>query len=170
MSTKDWDSELKKIDRMLEGASDEALLPAKSAKTPQARAEAVAIQKNTSTLGVMARLVLAVALGAGMLFWPYDAKCGFGLAGYLAATGVVVAGGVWSSIWTWRHRSSRGHILSLLLILWGGLLGAIEILPRVGYAKPDKLRPGWSCPAPTAPAPTTTAPTSTTPAPTPAPK
>ena len=154
MSTKDWDSELKKIDRMLEGASDEALLPAKSAKTPQARAEAVAKQQSTSTLGVMLRLVLATALGVGMIFWPYDAKCGIGLAGYLAATGVVTAAGVWSSIWTWRHRSSRGHILSLLLVLWGGLLAAIEILPRSGYAKPDPNRPGWSCPATPTPAPT----------------
>ena len=153
MSGKDWDSELKKIDRMLEGASDEALLPAKNAPTPAARAEAVAKQKSTSTLGVMARLVLAVALGVGMLFWPYDARCGLGLAGYLAATGVVVGAGVWSSIWTWRHHSSRGHVLSLLLILWGGVLGAIEILPRVGYAKPDVARPGWSCPAPTAQTP-----------------
>jgi hypothetical protein len=154
MSTKDWDSELKKIDRMLEGASDEALLPTKSAKTPQARAEVVEKQRTTSTLGVMARLVLATALGVGMLFWPYDAKCGFGLAGYLGAVGVVIGAGVWSSVWTWRHRSSRGHILSLLLILWGGVLGAIEILPRSGYAKPDPARPGWSCPAPRAPAPT----------------
>ena len=158
MSTKDWDSELKKIDRMLEGASDEALLPAKSAKTPQARAEAVEKQRTTSTLAVMARLVLASALGVGMLFWPYDAKCGAGLAGYLAATIVLVAAGVWSSIWTWRHRSSRGHILSLLLVLWGGVLAAIEILPRSGYAKQDPNRPGWSCPAPTPPAPASTTP------------
>ena len=107
MSSKNWDSELKKIDRMLEGASDEALLPTTSAKTPQARAEMVEKQRTTSTLGVMARLLLASALGVGMLFWPYDAKCGVGLAGYLAATGVVAAAGVWSSIWTWRHRSSR---------------------------------------------------------------
>lgn len=156
MTGKDWDSELKKIDRMLEGASDEALLPAKSAATPQARAEAVAKQKGTSTLGVMARLVLAVALGVGMLFWPYDSRCGLGLAGYLAATGVVIGAGVWTSIWTWRHRSSRGHVLSLLLVLWGGILAAIEILPRSGYAKPDPVRAGWSCPAPTPPAPTAT--------------
>src|SRR5688500_4133071 len=151
MSTKDWDSELKKIDRMLEGASDEALLPAKTAPTPAAKAEAVAKQAGTSTLGVMARLVLAVALGVGMLFWPYDARCGVGLAGYLAAVGVVMGAGVWTSIWTWRHRSSRGHVLSLLLILWGGILGAIEILPRSGYSKPDPARAGWSCPAPSAP-------------------
>jgi len=162
MSSKNWDSELKKIDRMLEGASDEALLPAKTAKTPQARAEMVEKQRTTSTLGVMARLVLATALGIGMLFWPYDAKCGVGLLGYLAATGVLTAAGVWSSIWTWRHRSSRGHILSLLLILWGGVLAAIEILPRSGYAKPDPNRSGWSCPAPTTPS---SAPPPTTPPP-----
>jgi hypothetical protein len=154
MKTNDWDSELKKIDRMLEGASDEALLPAKGAKTPQARAEAVAKQQGTSTLGVMARLLLATALGVGMFFWPYDARCGAGLAGYLAATTAVMAAGVWSAIWTWRHRSSRGHVLSLLLILWGGVLAAIEVLPRVGYAKPDAARPGWSCPATPTPPPT----------------
>jgi hypothetical protein len=171
MSTKDWESELKKIDRMMEGASDEALLPAKSAKTPQARAEMVERQRTTSTFGVMLRLVLATALGVGMLFWPYDARCGAGLAGYLAATGAVMAAGVWSSIWTWRHRSSRGHILSLLLVLWGGVLAGIEILPRVGYAKPDAARPGWSCPAPTPPTPTPpTTPNPTNPTPTPAPK
>ncbi len=146
MSEKDWDSELKKIDRMLEGASDEALLPAKTAPTPQAKAEAVAKQKGTSTLGVMARLVLAVSLGVGMLFWPYEARCGLALAAYLASVGVLVGAGVWTSIWTWRHRSSRAHVLSLLLILWGGVLAAIEILPRAGYAKPDPVRMTWACP------------------------
>ena len=143
--SKDWDTEMKKIDRMLEGASDEALLPAKGAKSPQARVEAVEKQRTTSTLGVMARLVLAVGLGVGMVFWPYDARCGLALAGYLAAVGVVIAAGVWTSIWTWRHRSSRGHVLSLLLILWGGVLGAIEILPRIGYTRPDANRATWLC-------------------------
>ena len=146
MTGRDWDSELKKIDRMLEGASDEALLPAKAAPTPQARAEAVAKQKATSSVGVMARLVLAVTLGVAMLFWPYEARCGAGLAAYLGAVGAVIGAGVWTGIWTWRHRSSRGHILSLLLILWGAVLGAIEVLPRVGYAKPTPDHPAvWAC-------------------------
>ena len=146
MSNRDWDAELKKIDRMMGGVSDEALLPAKTEPTPQPRTEAVAKQKGTSTVGVMARLVLAVTLGVAMLFWPYEARCGAGLAAYLGAVGVVIGAGVWSSIWTWRHRSSRGHILSLLLILWGGVLGAIEVLPRVGYAKPTPAHPAvWAC-------------------------
>ena len=110
------------------------------------KAEAVEQQRTTSTFGVMARLTLAVALGVGMFFWPYAARCGPGLFAYLAAVGVVVGAGIWSSIWTWRHRSVRGHLLSLLIVLWGGVLGAQEILPRIGYAIPTEAHPAtWMC-------------------------
>lgn len=141
-----WDKELAKIDKQLESMSDEALLPAKPAAGPAARAESHAIQRETTTLGVMSRLLLATALGIGMIFWPYAARCGAGLLAYLAAVGVVMAAGTWSAVWTWRHRSSKGHILSLLLILWGGTLAAIEVLPRVGYAIPTEAHPAvWTC-------------------------
>jgi hypothetical protein len=151
MPERDWAKEMKKIDRQLESISDEALFPAKSgaAKGPKAaaaRAENLEKQRTTSTLGVFLRLLLSVALGVGIYFWPYDARCGFGLFGYLAAVGVVTASGIWSAVWTWRHRSARGHTLSLLLILWGATLGAMEILPRIGYAKTDALHPAtWTC-------------------------
>ena len=140
----DWDAELKKIDKQLESVSDEALLPAKSAPTPAAKTVAKEKQRTTSTLGVMLRLVLAVALGVGILFWPYDARCGLGLAGYLGAVVAVAGAGIWTSVWTWRHRAAKAHVLSLLLILWGGVLGAMEVLPRVGYAK-DAARVAWMC-------------------------
>ena len=141
-----WDEQLKKIDKQLESISDEALLPSKSAPTPQARVEAVAKQASTSTLGVALRLLLAVALGVGMYFWPYEARCGVGLFGYLGATGVVALSGVWTAMWTWRHRSAKGHILSLLLVVWGLTLAAVEVLPRVGYAKPTPDHPTvWMC-------------------------
>ena len=146
MATRDWNKELAKIDRQLESLSDEALLPAKTASTPMAKAEAVEKQRTTSTFGVMARLTLAVALGVGIYFWPYAARCGPGLFAYLAAVGVVMGAGIWTSIWTWRHRSARGHLLSLLVILWGGVLGAQEILPRLGYAIPTEAHPStWMC-------------------------
>jgi len=68
------------------------------------------------------------------------------LAGYLAAVGVVVAGGLWSSVWTWRHRAAKSHTVSLLVLTWGLVLGAIEVLPRIGYAKPDANHPAtWVC-------------------------
>ncbi len=151
MAEHDWAKEMAKIDRQLESISDEALFPTKTApgKGPKAaatRAENLEKQRTTSSLGVFLRLLLSVALGVGIYFWPYDARCGFGLFGYLAAIGVVTASGIWSAVWTWRHRSARGHTLSLLLILWGATLGAMEILPRIGYAKTDALHPAtWTC-------------------------
>lgn len=146
MSDRDWDKEMQKIDRQLESASDEALFPTKRAATPAARADAVAAQARTSSWGAIARLALVVVLGVAMLFWPYGARCGPGLAAYLAAVAVLVGGGVWSAVWTWRHRTARAHVLSLLLVLWGIVLGSIEILPRAGYAKPTEQHPAmWRC-------------------------
>ena len=149
MSERDWGKELAKIDRQLESISDKALLPAEPAATPAAKAKASADvevkRAATTTLGVMLRLVLATALGVGVLFWPYAARCGAGLAGYLAAVGVVAVAGGWSAVWSWRHRAGRAHLLSLLLVLWGLSLAAVEVLPRVGYAKADPARSVWVC-------------------------
>lgn len=148
MSDKNWDAELRKIDKQLESVSDEALFPTKSipAGATQQKQERVATQAATKTWGAMLRLALSVALGIGILFWPYANRCGFGLAAYLAAVTAVAAGGVWSSVWTWRHRTGAAHTLSLLLVLWGLVLAAIEVLPRVGYAKPTLEHPPiWTC-------------------------
>ena len=160
MADRDWEKELAKIDKQLGSLSDEELLapaapvkggapakalpPAKSGGNPPKVASGE--QTGTKAWAVYARLVLAVALGVGMIFWPYPARCGPGLAAFLAAVVVVITGGVWSAIWTWRHRASHAHILSLLLILWGLVLGSMEVLPRIGYATPNALHPAtWSC-------------------------
>jgi hypothetical protein len=146
----DWDAELKKIDRQLESMSDSALIPSPPATAPAAaRAEVAAERAGTRTWGAFLRLTLATALGVGILFWPYPKQCGSELAGYLAAVAAVTIGGLWSGVWTWRHRTARAHVLSLLLVVWGLLLGAMEVLPRIGYARLDPARPvGWSCRAP----------------------
>ena len=154
----DWDAELKKIDKQLESMSDSALIPAPAKNAPPAAKTQVAAERATTrTCGAFLRLALATALGVGILFWPYPNRCGIGLAGYLLAISAIVAGGLWSSVWTWRHRTARAHVLSLLLVVWGLVLGAIELLPRTGYARSDASRPSeWMCvsPAPTQPAPT----------------
>ncbi len=148
MTDRNWDDELKKIDKQMERVSDEAIFPTKQAGSPAAKAAVSAVQGSTTTFGVFARLTLTVALGVGMVFWPYSARCGLGLAAYLAAVGALVVSGVWSSIWTFRHRSAKAHTLSLLLVLWGLLLGAIDVLPRTGYAVPSVAHPaGWACTA-----------------------
>src|SRR5215212_6560580 len=137
----DWDAQLKKIDKQLESMSDSALIPAAPKNAPPAQKAAVAAERATTrTWGAFLRLALATALGVGILFWPYPAQCGVELGGYLVAVAAVTAGGLWSGVWTWRHRTARAHVLSLLLVVWGLVLGAIELLPRTGYAKPDPER------------------------------
>jgi len=144
---KNWDKELARIDKQLESMADEALLPSSAAATPEAKAQIKAQQGRTRTLGVFLRLALAVGLGIGILFWPYPHNCGLNLAGYLAAIAAVTGGGVWSAVWSWRHRAPRAHVLSLLITLWGLTLGASEVLPRTGYAKGDPTKPlTWLCP------------------------
>ena len=146
MTDRNWEAELKKVDRAMETVSDEAMFPSRTAKALAAKTAAVDAQRTTSTLGVFARLTLAVALGVAIAFWPYAARCGLGLAAYLGAVGMLIAAGVWSSIWTWRHRAAKGHALALLLVLWGLVLGAIDILPRTGYAVPTASHPTtWTC-------------------------
>lgn len=166
--SKDWDKELAKIDRQIASISDEKLLESKpptAALRPEGAgrgAPPVARQQASpaaaagvapvgagatrgALFGVGLRLALAVALGVAIVFWPYRAACGLDLLGYLGAVGTVILAGGWTAVWTWRHRSPRAHVASLLLVGWGLALAAAEILPRAGYAQPDPARIVWVC-------------------------
>jgi hypothetical protein len=146
MAGNDWDKEMKKIDKQLESISDDALISSSAAKAPAEKARVAEVQRTTTTFGVFARLVLAVILGLAMLFWPYSVRCGPGLFAYLFASSMVGVAGVWSAVWTWRHRASQAHVLSLLLVVWGLVLAGLEVLPRVGYAFPTVAHPAtWMC-------------------------
>jgi len=144
VTDRNWDRELAKIDKQLESVSDAQLFPEKKGASPSQKAQVVADREATASWPAIVRLVLSVALGIGMLFWPYANRCGVGLTGYLVAVTAVIVSGVWSSVWTWRHRTGRAHALSILLIVWGLILGAGEVLPRIGYAKQILT---WSCSA-----------------------
>jgi hypothetical protein len=139
---RDWDKELAKIDKQLESVSDAQLFPEKKGASPAQKQQVADTRAATPSWPAIIRLVLSVALGVGVLFWPYANRCGIGLAGYLFVVLAVAGSGVWSAVWTWRHRAARAHILSILLIAWGLMLGAQEILPRIGYAQ--KTLP-WNC-------------------------
>ena len=151
MSDRDWDAEMRKIDeQMTRSAKKPAPAPAPAGAAPVARASApaapIGMAPATSGFGVYARLTLAVAVGVGIIFWPYAARCGVPLMGYLGAVATVIISGFWSAVWTWRHRAARAHLLSLLVVVWGLVLAGIDILPRTGYAIPTEAHPaGWSC-------------------------
>lgn len=139
---RDWEKEMANIDKQLESVSDAQLFPEKKGASPAQKTQVAAERATTPSWPAILRLTLSVALGVGILFWPYANRCGVGLAGYLLVVIAVITSGVWSAVWTWRHRTGRAHLLSLLLIAWGLLLGAGEILPRVEYAR--QALP-WSC-------------------------
>jgi hypothetical protein len=143
---RDWDKELAKIDRQLEKVSDEAMFPTPKGATTVERKAVAETRRRTSTLGAMVRLLLAIALAVAVGFWPYPTPCGWMLAGYLAAVAAVIGAGGWSAVWTWRHRTGRAHLLSLLVVLWGLVLGAKEVLPRVPWPQ-GALTPArtWLC-------------------------
>jgi hypothetical protein len=153
----DWDKELAKIDKQLASMNDADLVtPAPqrgsvaAGKAPRASADAADVGSVPMSKGAVfalyLRVGLSVALAVGMLFWPYDAKCGPGLGLYLFAVLAVIVSGAWSAVWSWRHRAARLHTLSLLLLLWGLILGSLDVLPKVGYAKPTILHPAaWAC-------------------------
>jgi hypothetical protein len=139
---RDWDKEMAKIDKQLESVSDAALFPEKKDASPAQKAETAAARTTANSWPAIIRLALSVMLGVGILFWPYENRCGIGLAGYLFAVIAVAGGGFWSAVWTWRHRAGRAHALSILLLVWGLVLAGAEVLPRTGYAKQVL---SWSC-------------------------
>jgi hypothetical protein len=140
--SRDWDKELAKIDKQMESLADAQLFPQKPDARPSEIKRVEEQRAFTSSWPAILRLTLSVVLGVGILFWPYGTRCGFGLAGYLVAVTAVLGSGIWSALWTWRHRTGRAHTLSILLIVWGLVLGATEVLPRIGYAKQSLP---WSC-------------------------
>ncbi len=195
MSDRNWEAELAKIDKQLASVSDEQLMaerpapPAGKGGVARSPTDArMATQGQTTRSPVSAapsaaaggtwrswlKVSIAVAAAAGLMFWPWPARCGLPLMGFTAATGGVAVLGLWSAVATWRHRLGLAHVASILVTAWGLALGAREVLPRVGYAIPTIERPGqWSCeglpalptpPASTTPGPGTTSPDATPPA------
>lgn len=142
MSDKEWEKLMAKVDKQIESVSDAQMFPEKKGAAPAQKAATTAARDTTKSWPAIVRLALSAALGLGVLFWPYENRCGAGLAGYLAVVTAVSASGVWSAVWTWRHRTARAHALSLLLIVWGLVLASAEILPRTGYAKQNLP---WVC-------------------------
>jgi len=167
---RDWDKELAQIDKLIAsgGGSPGAgtQVPARApagggggGASPAARGGggggAVAAPPGVSrhaALFTWLRLLLGLAVGVGITQWPYARGCGVLLFGYLGAVAGVIVAGLWSAISSWRTRSALAHALSLGLVFWGAILGAREVLPRVGYARTSAT---WFCPAgrPAAPVP-----------------
>jgi len=137
----DWSTQLKKIERQFDGLPPEPSPAFKKMQSEEERRAKERAQQRTAMFGAGARLILVFALFAALWFWPYANACGVGLFSYLGVHAVIVAGGIWVAITTWRYRLPKMHILSLLIILVGLGLIASEVLPRTGYAAVDANHP-----------------------------
>jgi hypothetical protein len=159
---RDWDRELAAIDKVLEQQRSGApppptALPPGSVVRPPVATPAPAVGRR-SVARTWFWTVLALALGIGLAVWPYPKACGLQLFFYLGAVAVTVVAGVVGALASWSHHRGVAHLICLLVLLWAGVVGASEALPRGGYARETRL---WLCPAePAAPTPSTTAPPS----------
>lgn len=151
----DWSTQLKKIEREFEGLPPEPSPAYKKLQSEEERRAKERAAQRAALIGVFARLILVAAVGVALLFWPYEKSCGLGLSGFLGAEVVIIVGGVWIGVTTWRYRLPRMHVVSLAITLAGLILIASEVLPRVGYAAVDpRNAPSFSCagtPPPTNP-------------------
>lgn len=94
---------------------------------------------------------LALILALALPLWPNDKSCGIRLVFFLGAAGIALLMGVLGALSSWSYRRGLAHLLSLLAIVWAGIMAAREILPRAGYTKQELH---WTCPEePPAPAP-----------------
>jgi hypothetical protein len=168
MPDRDWEKELAEIDRRIN--TNPAPAPTGPAGAPAAPVAVPSAPRGTraaparvtagagptvvttprrtwkSVAGLAFRLLIAAALLACVVVWPYETRCGVGLGAYLAAIGVTALASLWTSIAAWRHRTASLHVLGLAMLLASGVFGAREVLPRVGYAIADPDHPTiWAC-------------------------
>jgi hypothetical protein len=134
---RDWDRELANIDRAI------AKQPEVPAGTPVPVAQPVSRRRFIALAWFWT--VLAIVLGIALLLWPYDKNCGIRLIFFLGAALLAIIMAVLGAFASWAHRQGVALLLSLLVIVWAGVMAAREILPRSGYAKEARE---WTCPAP----------------------
>ncbi|MEO8201105.1 MAG: hypothetical protein ABI679_11335 [Gemmatimonadota bacterium] len=140
---RDWDKELADIDKVIARAPAQGAAPVPAAATRGAPALAAPPRTRKVALATWLQVLLGGILAVGMTQWPYAHVCGMNLFLYVGAAGVVVLAGLWGAVSSWRRRMGLAHTVALIVSLWGMVLVAQEVLPRVGYAK-QALE--WTCP------------------------
>lgn len=112
------------------------------AHAPQSAAQRAARARRDELIGAWGRTLSSAALGVAVLWWPYARDCGWLLHAYLGVVAAVLVTGGWASFSAWRVRVAAAHVVALVVMFWGTVLAAEEILPRIGYAASSAI---WTC-------------------------
>ncbi len=134
---RNWDKELANIDKVI------GRQPAPAAAPPPGAGKAPTPGQRRFVALTWFWTGLAIVLAVALPLWPNDKSCGLRLVFYLGAAAIALLMGVLGALASWSYRRGLALVLSLLAILWAGVMGAREILPRVGYARQELH---WSCP------------------------
>lgn len=156
---RDWDKELAEIDKLMapqgaeprppalsraEGSGRGDLVPAASAKDP-ARSEdprrLTAVARPRSATVWLVTLLGPIG-AAGLLIWPYPKACGLSLGVYLVGLLAVWGASIWAMRTAWAAQRAVAMIIGVVTLVASLMLVALEVLPRVGYAR-DSLT--WTC-------------------------
>jgi hypothetical protein len=158
---RNWDKELADIDRVIgkqgtppPGGAPLALPPA---GTPSPTPRMPAVVEPATGRGSVAMtwfwVGLAVLLAAALPLWPYGKTCGLQLFFYLGAAALAFLAGATGAVHSWRTRRGLAHLIALIVVILAGVMGAREVLPRIGYAAQAET---WLCPSAPEPAPAAT--------------
>lgn len=136
---RDWDREMREVDKLLAKLpeADPTLgrgVPTVPVSPRPVAGGAPAPVSGRAWVTTWMRVGLGLALGMGMLAWPYGNSCGLKLVFYLIGATTVTVAGVWGALSSWRRRLGWAHALSIVLIIWGLALAGRQVLPRV-YGK-----------------------------------
>ncbi|HKW49086.1 MAG TPA: hypothetical protein VJN70_16660 [Gemmatimonadaceae bacterium] len=143
-----WAVELRKIEREFDGLPPEPTPTELRQKRDVERNERDRQDAASASFGVYFRLTLVFGLAVSLACWPYDVTCGAMLSGYLGAVIMLVVAGIWTATATFTHQMPKRHLAAVLVVLWGLMLGASQVLPRIGYANPAPGRStAWRCDA-----------------------
>jgi len=155
---RDWDREMREVDKLLAKLPEADPTLGRGVPTVPASPRAgvpggggggsatmqTGAARGRARVTTWMRVGLGLALGIGMLAWPYAHACGLKLVFYLIGATAVTVAGVWSALTSWKRRLGVAHTLSIVLIIWGLAIAGRQLLPRVYGKSPDP----FFCPEP----------------------
>jgi hypothetical protein len=148
---RDWDKELAEIDKLMGAPAPSA--QGKGVAQPVARQSEGASRPGQTVAPQASRprirpvtLWLITLLGpigaAGLAIWPYPKACGISLGVYLVGLLAVWGASIWAMRTAWAAQRAAAMVIGVLTLIASLTLVALEVLPRVGYARTSLT---WTC-------------------------